>query len=194
MNYKLTITRSKNAKCFYIQTTCRKKDGRLTSKTVKKLGNETHIKENYGVEDAEQWAREELERMRRAAREGKQGLIMELHPDRLISGEDRIYNGGDMFIEQVLARLGVEGVCREVSARHRFKFSLGDYLRRMVCSRILHPGSKLSDFLNGRRFIEGGGLKMENFYRALDVLGEEMNAMQGAIYKNTLSAMGRTPR
>ena len=84
MNYKLTITRSKNAKCFYIQTTYRKRDGRLSSKTVKKLGNETFIRENYGVEDAEAWAREELERMRQAAREEKQGLVVELHPDRLI--------------------------------------------------------------------------------------------------------------
>lgn len=64
MNYKLTITRSKNAKCFYIQTTYRKKGGKLSSKTVKKLGNEKSIIEKYGVEDAEAWAREELERMR----------------------------------------------------------------------------------------------------------------------------------
>ena len=53
MNYKLTITRSKNAKCFYIQTTYRNREGKLTTKTVKKLGNETFIKQNYGVEDAE---------------------------------------------------------------------------------------------------------------------------------------------
>lgn len=76
MNYKLTITRSKNAKCFYIQTTYRKRDGKLSSKTVKKLGNEKYIKENYGVEDAEAWARAELERMRIAAREQKQGLLV----------------------------------------------------------------------------------------------------------------------
>ena len=87
MNYKLTITRSKNAKCFYIQTTYRKRDGRLSSKTVKRLGNETFIKENYGVEDAEAWAREELERMRQAAKEEKQGLVVELHPDKLRSEE-----------------------------------------------------------------------------------------------------------
>lgn len=98
MNYKLTIARSKNARCFYIQTTYRKRDGKLLSKTVKKLGNETYIKEHYGVEDAEAWAREELERMRQAAREEKQGLVVELHPDRLISSSERIFNGGDIYI------------------------------------------------------------------------------------------------
>ncbi len=191
MNYKLTITRSKNAKCFYIQTTYRKRDGRLSSKTVKKLGNETYIKETYGVEDAETWAKEELERMRQTAREEQQGLIVELHPDRLIDGSERIYNGGDIFIEQVLSRLGLREACMKISSSHRMKFDLGDYLTRMVCSRILHPGSKLSDFINGSRFMERKDLRLENFYRALDVTGKEMYAMQGAIYHRSLESIGR---
>ncbi|MGM9734014.1 MAG: IS1634 family transposase [Prevotella sp.] len=191
MNYKLTITRSKNAKCFYIQTTYRKRDGRLSSKTIKKLGNETFIKENYGVEDAEVWAREELERMRQAAREEKQGLIVELHPDRLIDGSERIFNGGDIFIEQIMSRLGLREICKQTAESHRIKFDLGDYLTRMVCSRILHPGSKLADFLNGSRFIERKDLKLENFYRALDVIGNDMNDMQGAIYRRSAETIGR---
>lgn len=191
MNYKLTITRSKNAKCFYIQTTYRKRDGRLSSKTVKKLGNETFIKENYGVEDAEAWAREELERMRQAARDEKQGLVVELHPDRLIDGAERVFNGGDIFIEQVLSRLKLRDVCKGISASRRIKFDLGDYLTRMVCSRILHPGSKLSDFINGSRFIERKDLRLENFYRALDAIGTDMDTMQAAIYRRSLEIIGR---
>lgn len=191
MNYKLTVTRSKNARCFYIQTTYRKKDGKLSSKTVKKLGNETFIKENYGVEDAQAWAQEELERMRQAAREQKQGLVMELHPDKVIGSGERIFNGGDLFIEKVLARLGISDICRNIAENHRFKFNLGDYLTRMICSRILHAGSKLSDFINGTRFIEDKGLKLENFYRSLDILGSEMNDIQAAIYKQSLTTIGR---
>lgn len=191
VNYKLTVTRSKNAKCFYIQTTYRKRDGRLSSKTVKKLGNETFIKENYGVDDAEAWARGELERMRQTAREEKQGLVMELHPDRLVTDTERIFNGGDIFIEKVLTLLGLRDICDETAGRHRFRFDLGCYLTRMVCSRILHPGSKLADFINGRRFIERSDLKLENFYRSLDVLGEEMDDMQGAIYRKSLYTIGR---
>lgn len=191
MNYKLTITRSKNAKCFYIQTTYRKKGGKLSSKTVKKLGNEKSIIEKYGVEDAEAWAREELERMRQAAREEKQGLVMELHPDRLIDGAERIFNGGDVFIERVATMLGLRKICGEISQSYRFKFNLGDYLIRMLTSRILHPGSKLSDFLKGSRYVEDKELRLENFYRSLDVLGSQMNDIQGKIYRNTLESIGR---
>lgn len=190
MNYKLGISKSKNAKLFYIQTSFRKGD-KVCTKTVKRLGNETFIKENYGVEDAEAWAREELERMRQAAREEKQGLVVELHPDRLIDGSERIFNGGDIFIEQVLSRLGLREICKEISTTRRIKFDLGDYLTRMVCSRILHPGSKLSDFINGNRFIERKDLKLENFYRSLDIIGGDMNSMQGQIYRHSLKSIGR---
>ena len=191
MNYKLTITRSKNAKCFYIQTTYRNREGKLTTKTVKKLGNETFIKQNYGVDDAEAWAKAELERMRLAANQEKQTLMLELHPERIIGGSERVYNGGDIFIEQILSRLGLRDVCKAMSERHKFKFDLGEYVVRLVCSRILHPGSKLSDFINGKRFIERKNLKLENFYRSLDVVGEEMNDMQAAIYKRSLKSIGR---
>lgn len=190
MNYKLGISKSKNAKLFYIQTSFRE-GNKVRTKTVKRLGNETFIKENYGVEDAETWARGELERMRQAAREEKQGLVVELHPDRLIDGAERIFNGGDIFIEQVLSSLKLRDICKDISASHRIKFDLGDYLTRMVCSRILHPGSKLSDFINGSRFIERKDLKLENFYRSLDIIGGEMNTMQGLIYRHSLKSIGR---
>ena len=74
MNYKLSISKSKNARIFYIQTSYRK-GAKVCTKTVKKLGNETFIKETYGVEDAEAWARAELERMRQAAREDMEQFL-----------------------------------------------------------------------------------------------------------------------
>lgn len=190
MNYKLSISKSKNSRLFYIQTSYRE-GTRVKTKTVKRLGSEAFIKENYGVEDAEAWARAELERMRQAAREEKQGLVVEFHPDRKTDCTDRIYNGGDVFVEQALAKLGISTICKDVSANYRFKFKLEDYLVRMVCSRILHPGSKLSDFLKGSRFVENKELKLENFYRSLDVIGREMNTMQAHIYRHSLSSIGR---
>ena len=107
MNYKLTVTKSRNARCFYIQTSYRKKDGKISTKTVRKLGSESNIKELYGVEDAMEWARAELEKMRQQEAEGNAGGVLELSPDMIINASERIYNGGDIFIEQVCGRLGL---------------------------------------------------------------------------------------
>ncbi len=191
MNYKLTVTKSANARCFYIQTSFRKKDGKISTKTVRKLGSEKKIKEIYGVEDAMEWAKGELARMRQADAEGSAGVAFELSPEKLIGTEERIFNGGDIFIEKTGSQLGLKGICADVKARHSFKFDLWEYMMRMVSCRILHPGSKLSDYLNGTRFLESRDLKLENFYRSLDVIAAEVNDLQGAIYRNTLERIGR---
>lgn len=191
MNYKLTITRSRNARCFYIQTSYRKKDGRISTKTVRRLGSEKKIKEEYGVDDAEAWAREQLEQMRRNDRSGRQGVVLELFTDKLVGRSDRIYNGGDVFIEKVCSLLGLNEICAGISAAREFKFDLWRYVTRMVCCRILHPGSKLSDYSNGSRFLERPQLSLENFYRSLDVVADNFDGIQASIYRNTLSRIGR---
>lgn len=191
MNYKLTITKSRNARCFYIQTSYRKSDNKISSKTVRKFGSESKIKELYGVEDAEAWARAELAKMRQEYAEGKAGVVVELSPDKLINTGERIFNGGDIFIEQICSRLGLKEICDDIKRNHNFKFDLWEYLMRMINCRILHPGSKLSDYVNGTRFIENRKLKLENFYRSLDVMAADINDLQGAIYRHTLESIGR---
>ena len=191
MNYKLTVTKSLNARCFYIQTSYRKKDGKISTKTVRKLGSETKIKELYGVEDAMEWAKAELAKMRQEDAEGKTGVLVELSPEKSIDSSERIFNGGDIFIEKACSRLGLKDICAQVKNRHNFKFDLWEYLMRMVNSRILHPGSKLSDFIKGARFIEDRKLRLENFYRSLDVIASDINDLQGAIYRHTLESIGR---
>lgn len=191
MNYKLTITKSRNARCFYIQTSYRKKDGKISTRTVRKLGSETKIKELYGVEDAEAWAKAELAKMRQEDAEGKVGVVVEFSPEKLINSEERIFNGGDIFIEQICSRLGLKDICNMVKQKHSFKFDLWEYMMRMVNSRILHPGSKLSDYIKGTRFIEDRKLKLENFYRSLDAIASNINDLQGAIYRHTLESIGR---
>lgn len=191
MNYKLTITSSKNARCFYIQTSYRNKDGKVTTKTVRKLGSEAKIKELYGVEDAKEWANRELAEMRRKEKEGKQGILVELNPEKTIGRGERIFNGGDLFVEKACSALGLKDICAQAASRHRIKFDLWEYVMRMVTSRILHPGSKLSDFAKGVRYIEKRDLKLENFYRSLDVVSAEMDALQGDIYRHTLGSLGR---
>ena len=159
MNYKLTITKSRNARCFYIQTSYRKSDGRMSTKTVRRLGSEKTIKELHGVDDAEAWARGQLAQMREADRSGRQGVVLELFTDKLVEQSERIYNGGDVFIEKVCSLLGLKEICAGISAAREFKFDLWRHVMRMICCRILHPGSKLSDCINGARFIERGKLK-----------------------------------
>ena len=98
--------------------------------------------------------------------------MMELHPDKLTDNAERIFNGGDIFIARTATLLELRWLCDKVSEDYKFNFKLSDYLLRMVCSRILHPGSKLSDFINGRRFIENKDLMLGKvlYYQYLSII------------------------
>ena len=59
---RLMISPSKNAKSFYVIQSIRR-NGKNSSEIVEKLGTEKYIKETYGVEDAEAWARAYVEKL-----------------------------------------------------------------------------------------------------------------------------------
>ena len=69
---------------------------------------------------------EKLKRGGQAAREDKQGLMMELHPDKLTDNVERIFNGGDVFIERAATLLGLRALCDKVSEDYKIKFKLSD--------------------------------------------------------------------
>ena len=75
------------------------------------------------MDDAEAWAREQLEQMRRDDLSGRQGVVMELFTDKLVGQSNRIYNGGDVFIEKVCSLLGLKDICAGISAARDFKFT-----------------------------------------------------------------------
>ena len=58
---RLKISPSKNAKSFYVIRSIRR-EGKNSSEIVEKLGTEKYIKETYGVDDAEAWARAYIEK------------------------------------------------------------------------------------------------------------------------------------
>ena len=132
MNYKLSISKSKRSRTFYIQTSYRE-GATVRTKTVKRLGNESFIKENHGVEDAEAWAREELARMRRAAEEEKQGLVLELRPDKLTDNTERIFNGGDVFVEKVATSLGLREICNRINSNSTSATICCEWSRVVFC-------------------------------------------------------------
>lgn len=62
---KLTITKSKNSVCFYVQRSIRREDGHVTSVTVEKLGNLDAVKTRAKGEDPYQWAKKYVEELNR---------------------------------------------------------------------------------------------------------------------------------
>ena len=72
-----------------------------------------------------------------------------------------------------------------------FQYDLNDILSRLVFTRILYPGSKLSSNKQASLFIEQPSFELHDIYRALSVLAAENDLIQSRLYKNSHTVVER---
>ena len=151
---RLGWTKTKYSISYYVQKTIYV-NGKNKSLIVKRLGSEKQICEKYGVTDAKAWAKEQVRLMNEAEKEDAAKFNIELCAGTdLALNEQRRFNGGYLFLQDIYYQLGLDKICRAISARHTFEYDLNDILSRLVYTRILFPSSKKSSFEDARRFIE----------------------------------------
>lgn len=98
---RLMISPSKNAKSFYVIKSVQK-NGKNTSEIVEKLGTETFIKETYGVDDAEAWARSHVNELNAAEKAAKDvEHFVRFSTNELIpAGKELSFNAGYLFFRK----------------------------------------------------------------------------------------------
>ena len=101
----------------------------------------------------------------------------------LALNEQRRFNGGYLFLQDIYYELGLHRICRAIAARHQFKYDLNDILSRLIYTRILYPASKKSSFEDAQRFIERPSFELHDIYRALSVIAEESEYIQSRLFK-----------
>ena len=182
---RLGWSTSKNSVSYYAQKTIYV-DGKNKSDVVKRFGSEKYICETYGVTDAKAWAKEQVHLMNEAEKEDAARFNIELCAGMdLVMDEQRRFNGGYLFLQDIYYELGLHKICRAISTKHPFEYDLNDILSRLVYTRILYPSSKKSSLEESKRFIEQPSFELHDIYRSLSVLAEESDYIQSRLFKNS---------
>ena len=180
-----------NSISYYVHKTIRV-DGKNKSLVIKRLGSEKFICETYGVTDAKAWAKEQVRLMNEAENEESATFAIELcSATDLVLNDQRRFNGGYLFLQDVYYELGLDKICRAISARHAFDFDLNDILSKLIYTRILFPSSKKSSFEEAKRFIEQPSFELHDIYRALSVIAGESDYIQSRLFKNSAAVSDR---
>ena len=167
-------------------------NGKNKTQIVKSFGSEKYICETYGVTDAKAWAKEQVRLMSEAEKEDSAKFNIELCAGTdLVIDEQRRFNGGYLFLQDVYYELGLHKICRAISGRHLFEYNLNDILSRLIYTRILYPSSKKSSFEESKRFIEQPSFELHDIYRALSVIAEESDYIQSRLFKNSFAIQKR---
>lgn len=190
---RLKVSKSKNAASLYvIKSVYDPKTQSNTSKIVEKLGTEASLRKKLNGRDPYEWAKEYIEELNRKEEENKREVLVKYSPAKFIEKDKQLlFNGGYLFLESIYHDLGIDNLCKSVSDKYKFKYDLNSILSRLIYGRILFPSSKLGTFKLSKKFIEQPKFKLQDIYRALEVLAKEMDFVQSWLYTNSLKISKR---
>jgi len=182
---RLGWTKNKNSITYRAVKTIRV-NGKNKTLPVKTFGSEKYICETYGVTDAKAWAKEQVQLMNEIEASEKASFLIPLDSTVDLSlNEQQRFNGGYLFLQDIYYELGLDKICRAISARHSFKYDLNNILSRLIYTRILYPSSKKNSFEESKRFIEQPTFELHDIYRALSVIASESDYIQSRLFKNS---------
>ena len=189
---KLTITRSKNAVCFYVQKSVRKENGKISSVTIEKLGNLEQVKTRACGKDPYKWAKDYVEELNRKEYEEHKEIIVSFSPSKLIEKDkQKAFNCAYLFLQDIYYDLKLDKICRKISEKYSFKYDLNDVLSKLIFTRILYPASKLSSYALSKKLLEQPSFNLQDIYRGLTVLAKENDYIQAELYKNSQKILER---
>ena len=189
---RLQISESKNASSFYVVESVYL-NGNRTNRVVEKLGTYKELKEKLGDKDPKEWAEEYVKELNRLNKEDKEpDVIAKYSPSKIIpKGEQRSFNGGYLFLQQIYHELGIHKICKVISEKYKFTYDLNSILSRLIYGRIIFPCSKLKTNKLSLKFIEPPNFVLHQIYRALEVIAKESDYIQSEIYNNSLKIAKR---
>lgn len=188
---RLGWTKNKNSITYRAVKTIRV-DGKNQTMVIKTFGSDKYICETYGVTDAKAWAKDQVRLMNEAEQEETPSFHITLSSGTDLELQDqRKFNGGYLFLQDIYYELGLDKICTTVRTRHGFDYNLNSILSRLLYTRILFPSSKRSSHKDSRRFIEQPGFDLHQVYRALSVLASESDYIQSRLFKNSMKLARR---
>jgi len=188
---RLSISRSKNSASLYVIKSIYK-NGVRSTKTVEKLGTYAQLQKKLGGQDPIEWAKKYIEELNQKENEENKEILIKRSPSKVIpKGEQRSFNGGYLFLQQIYHELRLDKLCAQISQKYKFKYNLDSILSRLLYSRILYPSSKLATLELSKNFIEQPDFKLQHIYRALEVIAREADSIQSSLYNNSLKISKR---
>ena len=178
---------SKNYTFYYVQKSFRTETGKCSTKNIERLGTIYDLRKRFGDKDPIGEAKKYVAELTAAEKESNKKVIVEYSPTVFIQkNEQRSYNGGYLFLQNIYYELGLDYICKKIEKKHKNKYNLSEILSHLLYTRLLYPGSKLSSLEDARKFLEQPEEDIHQVYRALSLLATEFNEIQADVYKRSL--------
>lgn len=172
------------------------KNGKRTSVIVERLGNEKEILQKHPEADsAEAFAKAYAKSLNEKEKQGHTQIVTKYNRTKLIEkNSKRRFNVGHLFINKVLAELGIKDILNPITDSHKITFDLAQILTMLVSTRILYPASKKHAYQQAKNFLFPPTFDIQHVYRALDILAKESDTIEKALYDSSLKIADRNTK
>lgn len=184
----VNITGSKNNKDVYIYQSFRKANGKPSSRIYKKLGKYNELLEKFSGNEEKmmEWARAEAAKETSLYNQHKEQVSVTFSQvTRIPLEEERVFNVGYLFLQQLCSELRFDNICRNIRSRHKFTYNIHAIFTDLIYARILAPSSKMSSYSFCHSLLEPPKYSLQNVYRALSIMAEESDYIQEELYRNS---------
>lgn len=184
----ICITGSKTNKDVYIKQSYRKENGKTSSRIQKKLGKFNDLLEKFSGDEEKMmaWAKEEAVKETALFNQKREKISVDFSQTSCIPlNEERTFNAGYLFLQQLCSELRIDNICRNIRNRHKFTYDFHSILTDLIYARILSPSSKMSSYSYCQSLLEPPKYSLQNVYRALSVMAKESDFIQEELYHNS---------
>lgn len=188
----LNYSKPVEGKIYHFIKGFRDKNGKSTSKNVRRLGTLQEIREREGVMDAWAWVKSQLELENARENEGKRKVSVNFYPDKIMEKDARrLFNIGYLPLQKLYYELGIGLINDGITRRSDFKYDLDEIVRQIVLGRILWPCSKLQTWGKSSKMALCKPVSLHQYYRSLIVISNNLEYIQQRLYHYTKDKLRR---
>lgn len=190
---RLSYSKSKNTTLFYIIKDYTK-NGKRSTKIVKRIGNLDDVKTMAGNQDYKVWLKEYVKTYNEEHCHNETVIIKKNNKKIIPMNTNVSYNVGYLFLKDIYNKLKLSEICDSIQNKYKFQFDLNEILSYLIFARIIYPSSKLETFKQCQNFIEQPDFKLHDEYRALNYIAENMDYIQEQLFNNSKNVVNRNSR
>lgn len=187
---RLSYSKSKNTILFYIIKDYTK-NGKRSTKIVKRIGNLDDVKIMAGNTDYMVWLKNYVKKYNEEHCKSETIIIKKNNKKLIPMNNKNSFNVGYLFLKKLYNQLNIKSICDSISDKYKFQFDLNEILSYLIYARIIYPSSKLETFKQCHNFIEQPKFKLHDEYRALSYIAENMDFIQEQLFNNSKNIIKR---
>jgi len=174
-----------------------KRNGKRTTRVVDNIGNYEKISKLADEQniDVETWLNNYLNEYRKKnglINDNNEKVIIEKYSNKLIpKNVTNKFNVGYLFLKDIYYSLKLNQIVKNITKKYKFEFDLNEVFSNLIFSRIIYPSSKLKTYELSQNFIETPKYNLENIYRGLTYLNDNLDYIQKELYNNSKSVIDR---